>query len=87
MSDPKQTLHFYVDEDRRYIQNVKLRDFNFRNYPTLNALLDTLTPRVDNLNYGVRLITTAGGQTKIERVEDFKPFKSYVNFFIVFPFQ
>jgi hypothetical protein len=77
MWQPKQTLHFYVDEDRRYVQYVKLRDFNYRNYPTLNALLDTLTPRVDHLNYGVRSITTASGQTRIERVQDVKPFKSY----------
>jgi hypothetical protein len=80
MGDSKNTICFYVDENDRFMQPVKIRDFNMRNYPTLNALLDTLTPKADVLNYGARRLTTASGHTQITRLEDIVPSKTFVFF-------
>jgi hypothetical protein len=64
----------------------QIRDFNARNYPTLNALLDTLTPKASRLNYGARVLVSAGGKTRITQLNQIDlNKKSVVGQLIEFP--
>lgn len=52
---------------------LQVRDFNPKHYPNLNALLDTLTPKAQRLSYGARVVTTAGGKTRISKIDEIAP--------------